>query len=52
MLRDKAQRNGNINWDDGHEILVTFPRHTLVGSKVFEESACAEKGWPLQSPAP
>jgi hypothetical protein len=22
-LRDESQRNGNINWDEGHEILAT-----------------------------
>jgi hypothetical protein len=41
-LRDEAHRNGNINWDDGHEILVTFLRDTLVGSGIFDKVACAE----------
>lgn len=41
-LRDEAQRNGNMNWDDGHEILAAFVRDTLVGSGVFESSACRE----------
>jgi hypothetical protein len=41
-LRDEAHRNGNMNWDGGHEILAAFVRDTLVGSTVFDESACAE----------
>ncbi|MDC8005407.1 hypothetical protein POV27_15190 [Aureisphaera galaxeae] len=36
-LRDEAQRNGNINWDDGHEILTNFIANTLVDSNVFSE---------------
>jgi hypothetical protein len=31
-LRDEAMRNGNINWDEGHEILLHFLRSTLLGS--------------------
>lgn len=23
-LRDESQRNGNINWDEGHEILARY----------------------------
>jgi hypothetical protein len=38
-LRDEAQRNGNINWDDGHEILANFIRETLLGSEMFGEEA-------------
>jgi hypothetical protein len=34
-LRDEARRNGNMNWDHGHEILVYFLRRTLVPSGVF-----------------
>jgi hypothetical protein len=28
-LRDEAHRNGNINWDAGHEILARYVRETL-----------------------
>jgi hypothetical protein len=34
-LPDEAQRNGNVNWDDGHEILARFLRETLVTSGLF-----------------
>src|SRR5215469_12552475 len=34
-LRDEAQRNGNVNWDNGHEILAGFLRDTLVTSGLF-----------------
>ena len=32
-LRDEAQRNGNGNWDEGHEILAIFILKTLTKSK-------------------
>ncbi len=28
-LRDEAQRNGNANWDEGHEILARYVLETL-----------------------
>jgi len=31
-LRDESQRNGNINWDQGHEILARFILETLQSS--------------------
>ncbi len=31
-LRDEAHRNGNINWDSGHEILANYIRNTLCDS--------------------
>ena len=31
-LRDESQRNGNINWDQGHEILARFVLETLQSS--------------------
>jgi hypothetical protein len=34
-LRDEAQRNGNVNWDHGFEILARFLRDTLVTSGPF-----------------
>jgi hypothetical protein len=30
-LRDEAMRNGNINWDESHQILLGFLRSTLLG---------------------
>jgi len=41
-LRDEARRNGNINWDRGHEILCSFIRDTLCDSGVFDKVAVAE----------
>ena len=35
-LRDEAVRNGNVNWDDGFEILACFIRDTLVSSGQFD----------------
>ena len=31
-LRDEAQRNGNINWDNGHETLANYITGTLCNS--------------------
>jgi hypothetical protein len=31
-LRDECHRNGNINWDEGHEILANFILQTLKSS--------------------
>ncbi len=31
-LRDEAHRNGNMNWDSGHEILANYIRSTLCDS--------------------
>jgi hypothetical protein len=41
-LRDEAQRNGNINWDHGHEIFCSFIRDTLCSSDVFDNAAIGE----------
>jgi hypothetical protein len=41
-LRDEAQRNGNCNWDHGHEIFCSFLRDTLCDSAVFDSAAIAE----------
>jgi hypothetical protein len=38
-LRDEAQRNGNINWDEGHAILAEYLRSTLIGSGLFDGDA-------------
>jgi hypothetical protein len=31
-LRDEAHRNGNMNWDNGHEILANYIKKTLLES--------------------
>lgn len=31
-LRDEAHRNGNMNWDRGHEILANYIKSTLLES--------------------
>ena len=36
-LRDEARRNGNLNWDDDFEILVSFLDQHLSDSKVFSD---------------
>jgi len=35
-LRDEAQRNGNMNWDEGYEIFLTYLEEKLSDPKVFE----------------
>jgi len=37
-LRDEGMRNGNVNWDEGHEMLLNFLRSTLLG----DDTLCAE----------
>ncbi|GAA3472085.1 hypothetical protein [Nonomuraea roseola] len=34
-LRDEAQRNGNVNWDEHHERLLVYLREKLIGSGLF-----------------
>ncbi len=41
-LRDEAQRNGNVNWDEGHVILAEYVRDTLLPSGLFDEPATEE----------
>lgn len=41
-LRDEAQRNGNGNWDNGHEILANYVKSTLVNSKVFNTTKVSQ----------
>jgi len=36
-LQDEAQRNGNGNWDHGHETLANYIRNTLIGSEDLSE---------------
>lgn len=36
-LRWEAQGNGNINWDDGFEILVSFLRAHLLDATVYPD---------------
>ena len=41
-LRDEGQRNGNINWDNGHEILARYVLDTLTASPVVPDDAKAQ----------
>lgn len=41
-LRDEAQRNGNINWDNGHVILVDYIQEKLSNSDIFDSDAKQE----------
>lgn len=41
-LRDEAQRNGNINWDEHHERLLTYMRERLAMSGLFDPATTAE----------
>ncbi len=41
-LRDESQRNGNSNWDEGHEILAAFLLETLTASTVLSSQAKAQ----------
>jgi hypothetical protein len=36
-LRDEALRNGNMNWDEGFEILLNYLENKLTDNKVFSE---------------
>jgi hypothetical protein len=38
-LRDESRRNGNMNWDEGHEILARFLLDTLTASAVLSDQA-------------
>jgi len=41
-LRDESQRNGNANWDEGHEILAKFLLDTLTESAVLSDQSKAQ----------
>ena len=41
-LRDEAQRNGNINWDEGFQFLSSFLLKTLNDSSVFTNTDLEE----------
>lgn len=41
-LRDEAQRNGNGNWDNGHEILSKYVKSILINSKVFNSTEVSQ----------
>jgi hypothetical protein len=41
-LRDESHRNGNTNWDAGHEILATFLLDTVTTSSVASDEAKAQ----------
>jgi hypothetical protein len=36
-LQDEAQRNGNINWDEGHEIFALYLSDTIKESNILDE---------------
>ncbi len=38
-LRDEGMRNGNVNWDEGHRILLDFLRTTLLGDETLGPEA-------------
>jgi hypothetical protein len=40
-LRGEATRNGNINWDSGFEILLSFLESKLLDSAVYSEAKLA-----------
>jgi len=41
-LRDEAQRNGNINWETGYEILVAHLQRHLLSAPQFAATARQE----------
>jgi hypothetical protein len=41
-LRDEAQRNGNINWDQGYQIFCAFIRDILCNSGEFDDDIIVE----------
>ena len=36
-LQDEAQRNGNANWDEGHEILAHYLLEVIEDSKILDD---------------
>ncbi|MCC5575482.1 hypothetical protein IMZ11_07480 [Microtetraspora sp. AC03309] len=40
-LRDEAQRNGNVNWDEHHERLLAYLRTRLTASRLFDTATSA-----------
>jgi hypothetical protein len=41
-LRDEAQRNGNLNWNSGHQVLTAYLHDTLLDSALFGQAAVQE----------
>lgn len=41
-LRDEAHRNGNMNWDNGHEILARYIRSTVGESNDLSREAIGQ----------
>ena len=41
-LRDEARRNGNLNWDKGYEVFLTYLEERLTDPKVFDIERIAE----------
>lgn len=40
-LRDEAQRNGNVNWDEHHERLLAYLRERLTAPGLFDAETSA-----------
>ena len=41
-LRDEALRNGNGNWDEGFEMLLTYLKIKLTDNRVYSEESIGE----------
>ena len=41
-LRDEASRNGNVNWDEGFEILLAYVEGRLLDPEVFNPLVLAK----------
>jgi hypothetical protein len=41
-LRDEGMRNGNLNWDEGHQMLLDFIRRTLLGDDTLSTECKVE----------
>ena len=43
-LRDEAQCNGNLNWNEDHQALIAYLQDTLFRSALFGQAAVQEIG--------
>lgn len=43
-LRDECHRNGNMNWDEGHEILAKYILDTLMASPDISRASKVQLG--------
>jgi len=41
-LRDEAIRNGNLNWDEGFDIFISYLRNHLTDPKVYSEESASQ----------